>query len=492
MESTTQQSSYDAVPYTSYPSTLTQPNRLGSLARLFGLSPELPEQARILELGCAGGGNILPLASLYPAAELVGIDLSQDHIDQGLEVARKLQLKNIQLKQGSIEELDRTWGEFDYILCHGVFSWVSEKVRNKILEVFAQNLKPGGVAYLDYNTFPGWHSRGLIRDMMLYHVEGSKHAQGTGDPETQVVQGAQFVDFIANHVEGPDVPYKRVLQKEVEYLRDKPSHYIFHEYFEEENKAFYFHEIHALAQSAGLEYICDSRIESMSLSDLEPEARQGLQRIAQNRVRFEQYLDYIRNVSFRRSLFTKGAQVRPNEFLEHLPHLFFGTNIQDIREHDENMYVRSLQRQERGIADCIMKCILRTLFNERPKIFSYADLYNQLRGGLPELQPSEYGSKLIEGFLHSLVELHYSVRPVPATPPPFPKGFSLGQLQAESGSIVSTAWHTTVQLSELERVVLLKLNGNNSKADLLGLSDSGEEGVEAALVALHRSGLIVN
>jgi tRNA G46 methylase TrmB len=69
--------SYDSVPYVSFAHAYTHPDSLCSLGRLFGLSPASPRRCRVLELGCASGGNLIPMAEQLPEAELVGIDRSR-------------------------------------------------------------------------------------------------------------------------------------------------------------------------------------------------------------------------------------------------------------------------------------------------------------------------------------------------------------------------------------------------------------------------------
>ena len=91
--------------------------------------------------------------------------------------------QNITLKQLDIMDVTPELGQFDYILVHGIFSWVPVPVRDKILQICQQNLAPNGIAYISYNTYPGWHMLGNIRGMMLYHTrQGSRaaHADRSG------------------------------------------------------------------------------------------------------------------------------------------------------------------------------------------------------------------------------------------------------------------------------------------------------------------------
>jgi tRNA G46 methylase TrmB len=116
--------SYDAIPYQSAAFSQTHPDRLATLARMFGLSPPDVTACRVLELGCAGGGNLIPMAANLPDSEFVGIDLSQRQVDEAHDAVGALGLRNIRIEQASILEVDEGWGQFDYLLCHGVFSWV--------------------------------------------------------------------------------------------------------------------------------------------------------------------------------------------------------------------------------------------------------------------------------------------------------------------------------------------------------------------------------
>ncbi len=174
--------SYDVVPYFSAPFQATHPDRLATVATLFGLKPAPAERSRVLELGCAGGGNLIPMAVALPGSQFLGIDQSSRQVDQGQEIIAGLGLKNIALRVASLLDIDESYGTFDYIICHGVYSWVRENVQDKILEICATRLAPTGVAYVSYNTLPGWHMQGMIRDMMCYHISQA----GERSPETQV------------------------------------------------------------------------------------------------------------------------------------------------------------------------------------------------------------------------------------------------------------------------------------------------------------------
>src|SRR5262245_57118876 len=120
----TQSNSYDDVPYENFAFVQTHPDRLATIARMFGLITPEVSTSRVLELGCASGGNLLPMAFNLPRAEFVGIDLSQRQIERGRETIAAVGIPNARLEHASILDISRDWGTFDYIICHGVFSWV--------------------------------------------------------------------------------------------------------------------------------------------------------------------------------------------------------------------------------------------------------------------------------------------------------------------------------------------------------------------------------
>jgi SAM-dependent methyltransferase len=158
--------SYDELPYDDRPIFRTHPGRMAANARLFGMNPPPVETARVLELGCAAGANIIPLAVFYPGAEFVGIDLGRRQIEDGVRRISGLGLANIELRCESITDLPHDAGSFDYIICHGVYSWVPEPVREAILALCRRHLSPNGVAYVSYNVLPGWRAMQPLRDAL--------------------------------------------------------------------------------------------------------------------------------------------------------------------------------------------------------------------------------------------------------------------------------------------------------------------------------------
>jgi len=295
--------SYNETPYESHAVSNTQPDRLATLATLFGLDVMPPSRARVLEIGCAAGGNLIPLAFRYPDAKFVGIDLSERQIEEGQRDAAALGLRNLEFAKKDLMDVDAALGSFDYIIAHGIYSWIPARQREKLLAICSANLSDIGVAYVSYNTLPGWRMRGAIREMMRYHV--SQFTESAQRAE----QARALVGFLGAALAENTSAYAMMLREEMQVLGVFPDYHLLHEYLEDVNEPLYFHQFFECASRAGLQYLCDEEI-ATSVPDLlfKPEVLSTLQRISPDFVRSEQYSDFLCNRGFRRSLLVGAAR----------------------------------------------------------------------------------------------------------------------------------------------------------------------------------------
>lgn len=162
-------------PSPPWPIAEAHPQRLAVAARLRGLQPAPPSRCRVLEVGCAAGGHLLPLAATFPQSQFVGLDLDARAIANAARSARELGLDNIEFLAIDVEQASAALpeGHFDYALAHGVYSWVSDSARDALLELFGDTLSPQGVAYVSYNAYPGFQARQLLLDMLQHHTAGA-------------------------------------------------------------------------------------------------------------------------------------------------------------------------------------------------------------------------------------------------------------------------------------------------------------------------------
>jgi methyltransferase-like protein/cyclopropane fatty-acyl-phospholipid synthase-like methyltransferase len=286
---------YDEVPYESYPYQQSHPNALATIAALFNMEATPPETSRILELGCAAGGNIIPLAIAYPKAEIVGVDLSRVQIELANQQIKDLKLNNIKFHHSSITDIDDSYGKFDYIIAHGIISWVPEFVRQKMFDICGQLLTEKGIAYISYNAFPGWNTIKSIRDMMLFH---SANFANISD---KLQQAKLFLEFVKEALNNSETPYSQIIKQEAQLIAGQRDSYIRHDHMEEENHPYYLHKFVEEAEKRGLQYLGDTSVPSMYLGNMSASVIEKLSQV-KDVVRTEQYMDFITNRRFRSTL----------------------------------------------------------------------------------------------------------------------------------------------------------------------------------------------
>ena len=115
---------YDTIAYAALPHAATHPDRIASVATFLGHPAADPAHCRVLEVGCNDGSNLIPMAVTLPHASFVGCDLSSSAIGAGRATVAALGLANVILLCEDLAGLDPSLGPFDFIVAHGVYSWV--------------------------------------------------------------------------------------------------------------------------------------------------------------------------------------------------------------------------------------------------------------------------------------------------------------------------------------------------------------------------------
>lgn len=289
-------SEYDKFAYPSAVYSQTHPDRLSVIATLMGLQPANLERARVLELGCGDGNNLIAMACTLPNGEFLGLDLAVEPIRRGQELVAALNLKNVTLRQMNLLEAPGDLGKFDYIIAHGLYSWVPEPVREKILALCHDHLAGNGIAYISYNAYPGNHIRDLTRRVMRYHV------RQFSEPPEQIRQARAFLKFL---VEAKSKPghWQGILRYEFDRIDKYIDAGFFHDDLSAINQAFYFHEFMEAAAGHQLQYLGEADFRDMQPFGLTEESMRVVQQMEGiNRIAREQYLDFIEGRTFRQTL----------------------------------------------------------------------------------------------------------------------------------------------------------------------------------------------
>ncbi len=470
------QQSYDDVPYESHPFSQTHPSRLYTIATLFGMRPAPVQRCRVLELGCSTGGNLLPMADYLPDSEFVGVDYSGKQIGIAQEMMEKLGLKNVIFKHASILDVDAAYGTFDYIIAHGVYSWVPGDVQAKIMDICSELLNPNGVAYISYNTFPGWHMRGMIRDMMRYH------SSRFNTPQLRTQQARALLDFLAQSVK-QEGPYSQLLKAELETLRHQADHYLYHEHLEENNEPLYFHQFMARAQAHNLRYLGESRVGTMVTGNFGPDIEKTLKILATDQIQAEQYMDFLRNRMFRETLLVHN-KVNPNWSVQPdvLRAMHVATGARPVNpvtnlNTDENVQYKSASGMQMATNRPLLKAVMQVLGEAFPGSVPFDILRKTAReriGGDPNdpKTVAEDTNVVAIGLLNcymssDLIELHGMPIVIQKKPSEKPNALKWARLQAARGASVTNRRHEVLRLNDLDRHLIPLLDGEHTKEQIV-------------------------
>lgn len=286
---------YDVFPYRSRAYMESHVDRLFLVGHLFGMDPVPVDRARVLEIGCADGGNLVPMAERLPGSEFVGVDLAARQVEDGQRWMEPLGLDNIELVARNFKRLPKKFGNFDYIIAHGVYSWIPARERRALFEVLQQRLAPNGIAYVSYNTFPGWNARKTVREFVQLHTEGIE------EPEELVERTRVLLRFL-HDASSEETAYGKLVRAQCQALVGTPPQYLFHGLLAEHNDPCYFRDFVRDAAAVGLGYLGDAEFGTMMPDRLHTEGRRAMESVPGGLVEHEQVQDFLINRSFRRTL----------------------------------------------------------------------------------------------------------------------------------------------------------------------------------------------
>ena len=299
-----QQTIYKELGYKSYPFPFTTPAYLEAYGTLVGLNTPPAKTARVLELGATYGGNIISQAVHNPEATFVGIELSQDQVEKGNKIISDAKLDNVSLIQGDIMNFDETLGTFDYIIAHGFYSWISDEMKDKLLDIISHHLADNGIAYVSYNTYPGWHTMEEVRQLMLFANRG--HDELTH--KEKVLRGKTVGSLVGSQI----LNYDNLKDRNSKFLgalrsvMQKDDYYVGHDHLEPHNDPCYFYQFNDHLKAHNLAYACDADLTLSMVRTYDESIADKLEKLAPNsQVDQEQYLDFMLDTTFRKSIICK-------------------------------------------------------------------------------------------------------------------------------------------------------------------------------------------
>ncbi len=379
----------------------------------------------------------------------------------------------------NIMDVGAELGQFDYLIAHGIFSWVPVAVQEKIFEIASRSLAPQGVAYVSYNCLPGWYFKRVVREMMLYHTRRFT------EPAKRIEQARAFVDHLAMGAVDPSSHHARLLKEQADELRGMSDTYLFHEYLEEVNQPLYFHEFAARAAAHGLQYIWESN-QGDPGNYLRNEAKETLARLSTDVIRREQNIDFLINRRFRRSLLCHDDVVLDRSLpVDRLMSRFWF--VGSARPQSERVHL-SPGVEETFVAPTaesitttnpIVKATLAYLHETSPRALSFDELHDAVRARLEGARDIErvaddklrrdiavllghcVWSRLVKPQVH-LMTINTVVGERPVASP-------VARYQAKSSDRVTNLRHEQIALDPLERRLLPLLDGQRDRATLVDI-----------------------
>ena len=456
----------------------SHPDRIAANARMYGMAPAPVERARVLELGCGAGRNLIPMARVLPEARFLGIELASRPVGIGRGLAAALALSNVELRQGDVLDLPAGLGEFDYIVAHGVYSWVSAPVRDALMAAFARHLAPEGIAYLNFNAFPGGHLRGLARDMMRFRLEAFD------DPEAHGEDAVRFVRSVAE-AQPEGSPYRRILEEELDRLERNPTGVLFHDDLAPDHQAFHFRHVVGHAARHGLQYLCEARPADVHPGRYPAAVRTALRRSGGDRIAAalrrtgrdrtarEQCFDFLVCQMYRCSLFCReGVALAPHADPERMSDLRAASAARpDPAPADLADGIPVTFRAPDGAAaridDSAAKAALELLAGRWPASVALEALLRDARrragrtGRPTPLERREFAAFLASGHASGLVDLHTWEPPMTTVVSDRPVASALARVEIAHGSRVTSLRHRPVEIDDpVAAAVLTCLDGD--------------------------------
>jgi len=447
-------SRYDEIPYDALPHPATHPGRLATMATLAGHSAPDVARCRVLEVGCSDGSNLIPMAVSLPDARFVGCDISPRSLDSGRRTIDGLGLANITLVEGDLASIEPVHGEFDFIVAHGVYSWVPPHVRDALFALAAQRLARDGVLYVSFNVLPGCRLRQAAWDVLHQHVDHIENAHARLDAAREL---ARLVAGGGAATHESD----QALRAEFHAIAQHSDSELAHDDLAVPNDPVFFRSFVEHAARHGLRYLAEAESQTPDVTGISDEAKEYLSKL--DPLAGEQYLDFFRLRRFRQSLLVRRDV--PTGATKRLRAMHVSASlVLTAAAAASGVHKLARRLDPGGGGGGAVRKLLDALVANRPATYEIASLEETLHLG-PLSRPLE--AILTDAHAWAIIDLHVH-------PPALTIRISdrlvaspLARLQARSRDDVTTLLHTRVRIADVNALRLLPLvDGTRDRAAL--------------------------
>jgi SAM-dependent methyltransferase len=303
------------VAYTTNAYQEAMPSWLAACSLLLGYRPpDLAKPFRFADLGCGNGLSALIAAATNPHAEFWGFDFNPTHIENARAMAAQASLTNVHFEEISFEALANGEGSadggFDFVVAHGVLSWISPANRRHLTTAIGRLLRPGGLSYISYNGTAGWSGVEPVRLLMRQLAEA--------DPR-RTDQSAADIFRVVEQLRTGGAAFFRAhpgLEARIEQMKAQDPRYIAHEFLNRDWHPLMFAEVAEAMAETKTNYIGSATLMENIDAIAVPEGVLPAIAATHDAATRETIRDLASAKSFRRDLWRKGGETLPAQ--EHI------------------------------------------------------------------------------------------------------------------------------------------------------------------------------
>lgn len=283
------------------------PAHLNYVAILNGYRPrDIGKPFTYCELGCGNGQTSTVLAAANPNGRFFAIDINPTHVQTARRWADSGKIDNLNVLEASFQQIvSSNLPEMDFIVLHGVYSWINAEARHAVVQFAQRKLKPGGLVYISYNCLPGWASTAplqrLMTDLTPSDLPDTAARVGPALDFLKELRELKIGYFTANPSAG----------QFLDRISTQPKTYVAHEYFNRNWELFYSSDVARDMQAGKLTYVGSATLVENHRSVLMGQKVAALVAKQPSRDRQELLKDFVINQRFRRDVFAKSTPNLP-------------------------------------------------------------------------------------------------------------------------------------------------------------------------------------